>query len=100
LRSHELHRTDEAGGISGSEKLFGIVARAAATSELLRCGEFDVQRPIKRGSLAVTAAGRLGAGSVEHIYRHGDLLPGAGSVQYVFHAMKLCTIQINCPSTI
>src|SRR6202041_3393846 len=74
LRGHELHRADEAGGISGSEKLFGIVAPAAAASELLRCGEFDVQGSIERGSFAVTSASSLGAGSVEHIYRHGGLL--------------------------
>src|ERR1700733_975113 len=36
LRSHELPRADEEGSISGREKLFGIVARAAAASEFLR----------------------------------------------------------------
>src|ERR1700722_4661316 len=67
LRSYELHRADEAGRISGSEKLFGIIACAAAPTQFLWCGEFDVQRPIKRGSVTITAAGCLGAGSVKDI---------------------------------
>src|SRR5216684_9097265 len=68
LRSNELHRANEAGGISGGEKLFGIVACAAAATQFLRCGEFDVQRSIERSSVAIPAAGSLGAGSVKHIY--------------------------------
>src|ERR1700728_181913 len=94
LRSHELHRADEAGGISGREKLFGIVAGAATASELLWRGEFDVQRSIERGSFAVTAASRLGTGPVEHIYRHGGLLR-VGSVPFVLHTIELRTIQIK-----
>src|ERR1700690_465056 len=83
LRRHELHRADEAGGISGCEKLFGIVAGAAAASEFLRCREFDIRASVERGGLAVTAAGCLGAGSVEHIYRHWGSPPGAGSAEFV-----------------
>jgi len=70
LRSHELHRADEAGGIAGREQLLGIVAGATAAAEFLRGGELDVERAVEGSGGAITAAGGLGAGLVEHVHRH------------------------------
>jgi hypothetical protein len=73
LRSNELHRTDKASGIASGEKLLRIVACAAASAEFLWRREFDVERSVKRGSVAVPAPGGLGASLVKHIYGHGGL---------------------------
>src|SRR5205085_7993432 len=72
-----LHGADEAGGIAGREQLLGVVAVAATTAELLRGRKLDVQLAVGRGGGAVTAAGGLGGGLVEHFHGHGGspLLP-------------------------
>ena len=46
---------------------------SAASAEFLGGGEFDVERAVERGGMAIGAAGGLGAGSVEHIHGHGEL---------------------------
>src|SRR5713226_2673276 len=46
LRSHELHRPNEASRITGSKELFGIVAGSPAAAQFLWRGEFDVERAI------------------------------------------------------
>ncbi len=73
LRSDELHRANEAGGIAGGEQLLWIVACTAAATELLRSGEFDVQRAVERRGMAIAAPGGLGAGFVKHVHGHDDL---------------------------
>src|SRR5262249_7468989 len=70
LRGHELHGTDEAGGVACGEQLFRIVAGATRAAELLRGGELDVGRAVEGCGVAVAAAGGLGGGLVEHIHGH------------------------------
>src|ERR1700733_730382 len=89
LRSNEFHRANEAGGITGSKQLLGIVTSAAAAAEFLRGGKFDVQRPVERRGMAIPATGGLGAGLVKHIHRHGDSSRG-------LVAMGLYRTQLDC----
>src|SRR5262249_60492657 len=57
LGRDRLHGADEAGGIAGGEELLGIVAGAAATTELLRGRELDAEGAVGRLGGAVWAAG-------------------------------------------
>src|SRR5919197_1703788 len=59
LRSDELHRADEAGGIAGREQLLGIVAGATTAAELFRGGELDVECAVEGRGVAIAAAGGL-----------------------------------------
>src|SRR5688572_2355772 len=58
LRTGCLQGTDEAGSIAGREKLLGVIAFAAGSTEFLRGRELDVERAVSGGSAAITAAGR------------------------------------------
>jgi len=70
LRSSGLQSADEAGGVAGREKLFGIVACPTGPAEFLRCGELDLERAVRGGCAAVTATGCRGFGGVFHINWH------------------------------
>src|SRR5262249_2167725 len=75
LGSNRLHRADKAAGIAGREKLLGIVAGAAAATQLLGGCELDAEGAVGRRGGAVAAAGGLCGGLVEDFYGHGTL-PG------------------------
>src|SRR5262245_11856322 len=73
LGRNGLHRADEAGGIAGREKLLGIVAGAAATTQLLGGCELDAEGAVGGRGGAVAAAGGLCGGLVEDFYGHETL---------------------------
>ena len=91
-RSDEFHRADEAGGITGRKQLLGIVAGATAAAEFLRGRELDVERAVEGCGGAITAAGGLGAGLVEHVHGHVGLPWVCRFDEHILHTIRLCTI--------
>nr|GEU28338.1 hypothetical protein [Tanacetum cinerariifolium] len=55
--THEFHRAQEAGRVTGSKQLLGVGAGGAGATEFFWRGQLDVQHVIRRDGFAFTAAG-------------------------------------------
>ncbi len=72
LARDKFQGTEEAGGIAGGEKLFGIGAGRTVATELLGNGQRHVQDAVIGNGAAGAAAGGRGLGRIEN--RHDNLL--------------------------